>query len=188
MNLQNLTDTELLTRTKTLAADERNAFVDLLIHLVEVDRRKLYLESGYSSMFDYLVKALLFSESGATRRIKALRALAIQPKAEDLLRDGSLSVSALCAASAALKADSESIDRFKGVSTRQAELISAEYKPAPKKKLKDSIKPIGRKLEPACLALLDSTFSVGCNKINDLAPVELEVKFRAGEAFTEKLE
>ena len=188
MNLENLTNTELLSKIKSLAKDERSAFVDLLVHLVEVDKRKLYLEHGYSSMFDYLVRALSFSDAGASRRIKALRALAVQPRAEKMLRDGTLSVSALCVASVAIKADSESIDRFKGVSARKAELIASEYKPAPKKKLRDSIKPIGRKLEPVALSLLDSTLNVERKEIKGLAPLEHEVKFRAGEEFAQKLE
>ncbi|MEZ4755109.1 MAG: HNH endonuclease signature motif containing protein [Bdellovibrionota bacterium] len=188
MNLQNLTNTELLNKTKSLALDERKTMIDLLVHLVEVDKRSLYLEQGYSSMFDFLVRALSFSESNASRRIKAIRALALQPKAEKLLRDGSLTISSLCIASVAIKTDSESIDRFKGASARKAEQIAAEYKPAPKKKLRDSVKPIGRKLEPIELALLDSTFNVERTDIKNLAPVEHEVKFRAGEEFTDKLE
>ncbi|MEZ4753178.1 MAG: hypothetical protein R3A13_02580 [Bdellovibrionota bacterium] len=188
MNLQNLTDAELLSNAKLLAANERKAMVDLLVYLIEIDKRKLYLEQGYSSMFDYLVRALSFSESNASRRIKAIRALELQPKAEKLLRNGSLTISALCIASVAIKADSESIDRFKGVSARKAEQIAAEYRPAPKKKLRDSVKPIGRKLEPVELPLLDSTFNVERTDISNLAPVEHEVKFRAGEAFTQKLE
>ena len=54
-------------------------------------------------------------------------------------------MSTLCTAGVAIKEDSESIERFKGVSKTEAELIASEYKSSPKRKIKDSIKPLGRK-------------------------------------------
>ena len=73
MKLQNLTNTELLTKIKSLAQDERETVVDLLIHLVEVDNRSLYLNEGYSSLFDYLVRALKFSSSAAGDKSKSYK-------------------------------------------------------------------------------------------------------------------
>ena len=145
MNLENLTNTELIDKTKLLAQNERDAKVDLLIHLAEVDSRKLYLEQGYPSMFEFLVKGLKFSSSAAGRRTKAIRILANNLKAQEMLRDGSLSLSTLHTASVAIEEDSESLERFKGLSSREAELIASEYKEAPKRKIKDRIKPLGRK-------------------------------------------
>ena len=190
MNLQNLTDTELIDKTKLLAQNERDAKVDLLIHLAEVDSRKLYLEQGYSSMFDYLVRSLKFSSSAAGRRTKAIRILANNVKAQEMLRDGSLSLSSLNTASVAIKEDSESLERFKGVSSREAELIASEYKEAPKKKIKDRIKPLGRKkIAEAKLPLLEATHpGAGSPDINNLAPVQHEVRFQVSDEFTEKLE
>ncbi|MEZ4755123.1 MAG: HNH endonuclease signature motif containing protein [Bdellovibrionota bacterium] len=98
MNLQNLTDTELLTNAKRFASKERNAMADLLVYLVEINKRDIYLEHGYSSMFDYLTRGLKFSESGASRRIKVTRFITKNPKAIKMLRDGDLSLSTACTA------------------------------------------------------------------------------------------
>ena len=190
MNLQNLTNTELIDKTKLLAQDERDAKVDLLIHLAEVDSRKLYLELGYPSMFEFLVRGLKFSSSAAGRRTKAIRVLANNTKAQEMLRDGSLSLTSLNTASVAIKEDSESLDRFKGVSSREAELIASEYREAPKRKIKDKIKPLGRKKAiKAELPLLEASCpGAGSREIKDLAPVQHEVRFQASQEFTEKLE
>ena len=72
MNLDKLTDSQLLDKTKLLAQTERDAKVDLLIHLAEVDSRKLYAELGYPSMFEFLTRALKFSSSAAGRRTNPL--------------------------------------------------------------------------------------------------------------------
>ena len=96
MNLENLTDSELLNKAKRFAGNERNAMVDLLLHLIEINKRKLYLENGYSSLFNYLTRALKFSESGASRRIKVTKFITKNPKAIKMLRDGELSLSTAC--------------------------------------------------------------------------------------------
>ena len=42
MNLENLTDSELLNKAKRFAGNERNAMVDLLLHLIEINKRKSF--------------------------------------------------------------------------------------------------------------------------------------------------
>ena len=55
-DLRTLTDLELLSRTERLARVERAATIRLLHHLNEIARRKLYLELGCSSLYDYCVR------------------------------------------------------------------------------------------------------------------------------------
>ncbi|MCB0317747.1 MAG: HNH endonuclease [Bdellovibrionales bacterium] len=187
MKLEKLTDKELLNKTIELASKERLAKAELLVHLAEVDRRELYLSEGYSSMFDYLVRALKFSESAASKRIKAVRAISTNPEAIELLKTGELTLSSLFEASVAIKEDSNALERFKGVSARKAKLIASEYKPAPKKKIKDTIKPLGRRVEKEELPLF-STFDVERADINDLAKQSNQIKFQAGAEFVETLD
>ena len=188
MNLKELSDKELLVKTQTLANTEREAVVDLLLHLVEVDSRSLYLSEGYSSMFDYLTRGLKLSSSAAGRRAKAIRILASNPKSADLLRDGSINLSTLCEAGAAIKEDPEAINRFKGVSKKEASLIACQYKPAPKRKLKDSIKPLGRKVEDSLFKHCSHDSRSGSSGNKSLAAITHKIQFQAKDEFVKKLD
>src|SRR5580700_10207076 len=93
MNLKSLSSSELLERTKSLVADERRVSSDVLLHLREIERRRLFAEAGFSSLFAYCVEELKYSEGAAYRRINAMRLLRECPEVEESIRDGSLSVS-----------------------------------------------------------------------------------------------
>ena len=60
----------------------------------EIEARGLYLERGFSSLFDYAVRELGYSDAAAARRIGAMRLCTDQPDAREGLRDGSLTLSA----------------------------------------------------------------------------------------------
>jgi 5-methylcytosine-specific restriction endonuclease McrA len=63
--------------------------------LREIEARKLYIPAGYSSLFDFAVKVLGYSEGAADRRIKAMRLLSALPHAESLKIEASLSAGEL---------------------------------------------------------------------------------------------
>ena len=89
-----LSDRELLAQTRNLARVERHLQGAIIDHLAEIDARSLFLRRGYSSLFDYAVRELGYSDAAAARRIGAMRLCAEQPRACERLRDGSLSLSA----------------------------------------------------------------------------------------------
>ena len=68
-----LGDQQLLEQTRRLAANQRCLEVHILDHLDEIDRRGLALRRGFSSLFDYAVRELCFSDAAAQRRIQAMR-------------------------------------------------------------------------------------------------------------------
>ena len=72
--VNHLSDRALLQETVTLAAGERGATVELIGALAEVDRRRLYLGEGFSSLFVYCTRVLHLSEHAAYGRIEAARA------------------------------------------------------------------------------------------------------------------
>lgn len=92
VDISQLTDDELLSRTKEVARDERGRMSDLVELLAEIDERKLFRSLGYDSTFMYCVCALRYSESAAYRRIRAARALRLFPPIGVLLRDGRLNL------------------------------------------------------------------------------------------------
>jgi len=88
-----LSDSELLKKTERAAQNEKEATLVLIDYLVEVDRRKLYAAHDYSSLFDYLVRGLKYSESQATERMSAVRLILDLPEAKKYLESGQLSIS-----------------------------------------------------------------------------------------------
>ncbi len=70
-----LSDHALLTRVRHLAQREREATVALIVHLAELDERRLYLGEGYPSLFKYCTDVLHLSEHATYNRIEMARAV-----------------------------------------------------------------------------------------------------------------
>lgn len=92
-NFKNINHSRLLENTKTLVSEERRISVEVLQHLLEIERRKAYSTLGYLSLFEYATTELKYSDSAAMRRIQAMRALNENPDLEQKLKAGSLTVS-----------------------------------------------------------------------------------------------
>ena len=92
LNLQILSDQKLLFQTKFLVQKERKLTIQVIRHLSEIESRKLYLKRGFSSLFDYAVKELGYSEGSAYRRIKAMKLCREVPETAVKLETGSLNL------------------------------------------------------------------------------------------------
>lgn len=103
MNLKHLTDKTLIADLKYLVTREREFLTRILHHLKEMDFRKLYSDLGYSSLFDYCVRDLGYSEGEAVRRIQAARILVDVPELEKKIETGVLSLSNISQASTFFK-------------------------------------------------------------------------------------
>ena len=88
-----LPDQVLLEQTRMLARHEQALQLSVLDHLREIEARRLYLRLGYSSLFDYTVRELHYTEAAAWRRIKAMRLCRETRGVRDWLHDGSLNLS-----------------------------------------------------------------------------------------------
>ena len=91
--LKKLSDDFLLSQTKTLVQKERKLNIEILQHLQEIESRKLYLERGFSSLFDYAVKELGYGEGAAYRRIKTMKLCQDIPEAKTQIESGQLNLS-----------------------------------------------------------------------------------------------
>ena len=87
-----LSDRRLVQQLKELTAVEHQLEVVVIDHLRELERRRLYLSWGFSSLFDYVTRELGYSEAAAWRRIKAMRLCADVEGARERMRDGSLTL------------------------------------------------------------------------------------------------
>jgi len=87
-----LSDNALLEKVEELIRRERRITFNVVIHLGEVERRRIYVHEGYASMFDYCTRGLGYSESAAYRRIKTYRCIRDYPDVADLMRSGKLTI------------------------------------------------------------------------------------------------
>ena len=87
-----LSDRRLVQQLKELTAVEHQLEVVVIDHLRELERRRLYLSWGFSSLFDYATSELGYSEAAAWRRIKAMRLCGEVEGARERMRDGSLTL------------------------------------------------------------------------------------------------
>ncbi len=126
-----LSDSELLRRVPLLAARAREATVDLVAHLAELDARKLHLREGYGSLFAYCTRELRLAEHAAYNRIEAARLSREFPTVLDLLSDGSLNLSIVRLLAPHLRPDNFEavVARARGRSKREVELLVAELAP-----------------------------------------------------------
>lgn len=97
MNLKCLTNDELIDRAMRLVEDERRVSVEILWHLREIERRRLFASRGYSSLFDYVTQGLGYSSASAMRRINAMRALRDLPEVDAALKQGTVTLTTVSA-------------------------------------------------------------------------------------------
>ena len=127
MDISRLTDDELWDRTKALARGERGATADLVEHPAELDKRSLFKEHGFLSLFEYCVHGLRCSEAAAYRRIRAARAIRLFPPVSVLLRDGRLTLESVALLHPFLEDEDAAklIQRAAGLRTWQVEKLLA---------------------------------------------------------------
>ena len=182
MNLKHLTDNTLLSETKRLSRMERQTTTDVLHHIKEVETRKLFSDLKYSSMMDYLIKELGYSEGAASRRLQSARLLVEIPAIEDKIKDGSLSLSNLSKASGFFKTEDiknpsqklKILEKIENQSARECEktLFSlGEQKPLPS----EGIKIVSKDYQQIKVNVSDATFKLledvrqllGCHVLNE---------------------
>ncbi len=91
--ISGLSDNALLAQTKKLAHLEQQLQVTVIDHLREIHTRRLYLSRGFSSLFDYVVRELGYTDSAAARRINTMHLCAEFEEVRKGLQDGSFTLS-----------------------------------------------------------------------------------------------
>ena len=140
--LRKLSNDELIRRLIDDVARERAMTIAVLHDLNEMERRRLYLDLGCSSLFDYCVRKLKYSSSAAARRIQAARCIRRFPVVLRLLQANEISLTTVGSIAPILNTQNcESIlKRVRGVSCRQVERIVCEYRPPVA--MRDRVKPV----------------------------------------------
>jgi 5-methylcytosine-specific restriction endonuclease McrA len=93
--IASLSNDELLAATRDLVRRSCSMEADLLVHLGEIDERKLYLDRAFSSMFTFCTRELGFSEGAAYNRILVARAARRLPTLIEAVRSGRVHLAGL---------------------------------------------------------------------------------------------
>lgn len=99
MELRSLTllpDHVVVAQFKSIVARDCGTTAELLLHIGEVNTRRLWADEGYQSIYDFCVRGLNMSEGVALKRIQAAKAAQSFPTILGLVADGDLHLSAVC--------------------------------------------------------------------------------------------
>ena len=130
--LREMDDSEFHHQFEMNASAEHSSTVKMLHFLNDLERRKSYLDLGYSSVFDYCVRKVKYSSSQAGRRIQAARCCRRYPEAWGYLREREVCIMTLAMIEPVVTDDNkdEIFQRVRGASRREVERLLSEYRPA----------------------------------------------------------
>jgi hypothetical protein len=128
-----ISDDELLRRLSDLLGRFRRNEADLVAHIGEVDRRRLFAREAAPSMFAYCVEVLHLSEAESYLRIAAARASREHPLLLTLLAEGRLHLTAIVKLAPHLTLENREALLGRAVcrSKREIEELVAELSPRP---------------------------------------------------------
>jgi hypothetical protein len=105
MKFQTQSNATLHLQFKNLTRTERKITAQILEMLVEIEKRKIYLERGYESLFAYLVKDMKYSEGAASRRIQAMRLLKNHAEVKEKIQSGEMNLTQASMIQTAIRAE-----------------------------------------------------------------------------------
>src|SRR3954471_13655677 len=94
-SIASMSNEELIAAASELSRRSCAVEAELLLHLGEIDERKLYLDRAFSSMFVFCTRELGFSEGAAYNRIVVARAARKLPALIDAVRSGGVHLAGL---------------------------------------------------------------------------------------------
>ncbi len=146
--VESLSSSDLLSATRELVQRSRGVEEELLVHLAEIDERRLYFDRAFSSMFAFCVGELGFSEDAACNRINVARAARRLPVILEAVRSGQVHLTGLRLLAPHLTTENQSkvLAEAAGKSKREIEELVARLSPQPPvptvvRKLPDRSKP-----------------------------------------------
>ena len=119
MTLHNISNDELILRMQKLVRTERKVMHLVLLHIAEIESRKLYADLGFDGMYSYLTQGLGYSESAAYRRLQSARLLKQIPSVAESIEDGSLNLSQLTQVQKCLKQSAKQGETISVQQTRE---------------------------------------------------------------------
>ena len=150
-HLPSLSNNLLHFKTLSAASDEKAATLVLLEFLAEIDRRRLYAVLGYTSLWEYVHKALQYSEAQTSDRVSSMRLMVKVPEVKAELESGKLTLTTTAKLGAHVRREKlkpeETISllhEISGKSSREVERLLVSQSTEQKKP--DRIRPITSEL------------------------------------------
>jgi len=127
--IESLKNEELLANMVSLSADERCAVAEVVLYLHHLDKRGLFRDAGYGSLFSYCTQKLKYSEGAACRRIAAARALNATPELYSLFKEGKMTLCAVSLLSKVITDENkrEILKEAEGKSKLQVQRIVSDF-------------------------------------------------------------
>lgn len=119
MCLKNISNHELIQRLEKLVRTERKITHLVLLHIAEIEDRKIYAEMGYDGMYAYLTRGLGYSEGSAYRRLHSARLLKNVPAIAEKIETGALNLTQLAQVQKCLKDDLQTGKKVSAVQTER---------------------------------------------------------------------
>jgi hypothetical protein len=203
--LKKMSDDDLLRRLSELLQDSRRVEADLVVHMAEVDERRLYQMTS-SSMFKYATEVLYLSEAEAYLRIEAARASRKHPVLLDMLADGRLHLSGIAVLAPILTEANRETVLARATHKTKAQIKELVAEIAPKPDVPSSIRKLPERpkkpnpalalkpeLRPDAVHFETSTPTTQTSPstspvVEPIAEARYKVAFTASAAFRDKLE
>jgi hypothetical protein len=133
MMLADVSDEALVATLRAICSEGRHLLARLLLHLGEVEERRLHLDAACPSMFDFCTRRLGMSEGAAFRRITAARLLRRFPRLLGRIERGDVHLSTLVLLRDHLMEANldDLVDEASGKKTREVQELIARRTPRP---------------------------------------------------------
>ncbi len=130
---------EFTVHLQELLRRERGVLGDFLVALADFDRRRMWLDAGYASLFDYLRRELGLSKASAFYRMRAAQLVRRFPALVEPLRDGRLCLTSVAELAKVVTPENldEVLPRFFQLSKQEARAVAAELRPDTAPPLRD---------------------------------------------------
>ena len=167
MNLAGLSDSRLMASLHAVRADSRRLLAKLLVHLVEVEERRLDAKAACPSLYDFCIRRLGMSDGEACRRIAAARLVKRFPSLLARIESGALNLT--------------NLDLLKGQFTQEnVETLAAAATGKTKRDVQELVARLAPKPDvPAAITELPSPAAV-LPLVAPLSESRFEVRFTAG--------
>ncbi|HEX9050396.1 MAG TPA: HNH endonuclease signature motif containing protein [Anaeromyxobacter sp.] len=161
-------------RLQELLRRERFALADFLVALAGFDEHRLWVELGYTSLFDFLHRELGLSRGAAFYRKSAAELVQRFPELVEPLRDGRLCLMTVAEVARVLTPENRAdvLPRFFGLSRREAQALAAELHPIPVPPVRTVVTAVRTAGRPAAAPLLALAPSAGLDPAQAVLPVE----------------
>jgi hypothetical protein len=190
-----LSDLELLERIPLLVQAERRASAEVIEHLVEIDRRRLFLGQACSSLYSYCLERLGYSEDESHTRVRVARLAESFPAVLEELRSGAIHLTGLFLLSNHLTDGNHEavLAASRGKSRRALEQLIAAWFPRPDVEQRVTPLPEQPTLGAGAPATRPEPGSSGSSvalppRLEPLSPSRYRVEFTAGAELAAKID